>query len=284
MKIKNAMQLKALIKNKASSINVPAQLIMQNYVLERLLERITKSQYKESFIIKGGFLLSAVIGLDTRTTKDLDATIKDFALSKDSLNSKFADIVSIDLEDGLQFELVDIREIRENDEYPGLRVSLIAKFEQLAVPLSVDVTTGDSIIPPPILRTFNRMFGNGTFTALSYPLETVIAEKIETVLSRSTANTRARDYYDIYILDHLDDDAIDRALLREALISTALHRNSTHIFEGYHDVVTLIASDTELNRLWGSYAKKNYFAAGITFQDTCSSIVNLLSEAGYSGL
>jgi hypothetical protein len=219
--------------------------------------------------------------LDTRTTKDLDATVRHFALLKDDLHDAFIEISNIAAYDDLSFEIVSIEEIREGDEYPGLRVSLVARFEQLAVPLSVDVTTGDDIFPPPVSRVFTCMFGNHSFTALSYPLETVAAEKLETVLSRMTANTRARDYYDIYTLDCLDRETLDDGLLHEALIATTAHRNTAHILEGVDRAVAIIRSDTGLARLWDAYVKKNSFAKGITFHDTCDSIIHLMGRARF---
>jgi predicted nucleotidyltransferase component of viral defense system len=275
------MQLKALVNNKAKALRVPSQLVMQNYVLERLLERIASSRYKDRFVIKGGFLLSSVIGLDTRTTKDLDTTVRAMAVQEESLRKVFSEIIAIPADDDLTFKLGTIEEIREGDEYPGLRVSLTARYEQLAVPLSVDVTAGDSIAPPPITRSFSRMFDDGTFEALSYPLEVVAAEKLETILSRLTANTRARDYYDVCALDHTDGHSLDGGLLHEALTSTTAHRNTAKILKGVAGSVTVIAADGGLSRLWDAYARKNSFAKDISFVDTCASIENLMRRAGF---
>ena len=283
MKVTNAMQLKALVKNKAKSINVSAQLVMQNYVLERLLERIVLSRFKDNFIVKGGFLLAAVIGLDTRTTKDLDTTVRNLKLAEKALRDAFSQIIGIESDDDLSFEIGEIEEIREGHDYPGMRVHLVARFEQLTVPLAVDVTAGDSIVPPPSMREFPRMFDDGTFLALSYPFETVAAEKIETVLSRSTANTRARDYYDIYVLDIILGESLDFGLLHEALLSTTAKRNTNHIIIGFNDVVDTIANDVSLNQLWEAYVKKNDFAEDITFKETCESILHLLEKAGFKG-
>lgn len=197
---KNPMQLKAFIKKKAKEKNVSAQLVMQNYMLERLLERISLSPYKHNFILKGGFLISAIVGLDTRTTMDLDTTIKGFTLTHESIRNIFTEICAIDVDDDVIFEMGDISDIREGDDYPGVRVRLNANYTPISIPLTVDVTTGDIITPREIEYTFSLLFDDRSISILAYNLETVLAEKIETVLSRSTANTRPRDFYDIHIL------------------------------------------------------------------------------------
>lgn len=275
------MQLKALVRNKARELNVPAQLVLQSYVLERLLERISCSRFKESFIVKGGFLLASVIGLDTRTTKDLDATIRNLTVSEEELRTMFEEVINIVSEDSLSFELGNTEEIREGDEYPGLRLHLVARFEQLAIPLAVDVTAGESIVPPPLARDFPRLFTEGTFSALSYQLETVAAEKIETVLARSTANTRARDFYDIFVLDRLQGTLLTPSRLHDALVATTKKRNSIAVLTGFNEAVAVLINDESLNRLWEAYVKKNSYASGIDFKSTCISVISLLERAGF---
>lgn len=197
---------------------------MQNYMLERLLERISLSPYKHNFIIKGGFLVSAIVGLDTRATMDLDTTIKGFTLTHEAILSIFKDVCAVQIDDDAQFEIVGVADIRETDDYPGIRVSLKANYPPISVPLTVDVTTGDKITPREIEYTFSTLFDDRTFSVLAYNLETVLAEKLETVLSRNIANTRPRDYYDIYILSTLRGDECDKALLRQAMERTAEKR------------------------------------------------------------
>ena len=191
---KNPMQLKAIIKNKAQEKNISAQLVMQNYMLERLLERISISPYRNNFILKGGFLISAIVGLDTRATMDLDTTIKGFTLTHEKIKEIFEDICTIKVDDDVQFEIVSIADIRETDDYPGIRVSLKANYAPISVPLTVDVTTGDVITPEEIEYSFSLLFDERRISIWAYNLETVLAEKIETILSRGVANTRTRDY------------------------------------------------------------------------------------------
>ena len=159
---RNAMQLKALIKKKAVEKHISAQLVMQNYMLERLLERVSLSSYKNNFILKGGFLISTIVGLDTRATMDLDTTIKGFSLTHETLREIFDEICSIPVEDDVEFEIVGITDIRETDDYPGIRVSLKANYAPISVPLTVDVTTGDVITPHEVERSYSLLFDDRT--------------------------------------------------------------------------------------------------------------------------
>lgn len=246
---KNPMQLKAFIKKKAAEKNISAQLVMQNYMLERLLERISLSKYKHNFILKGGFLISAIVGLDTRATMDLDTTIKGFTLTHESIRKIFEEICAVEVADDVQFELVDISDIREGDDYPGIRIALKAIYPPISVPLTVDVTTGDVITPREIEYTFSLLFDDRTISIFAYNLETVLAEKIETVLSRSIANTRPRDFYDIHILYSLRGAECNEKTLLQALKRTADKRGSHKILEQYQDIINEIRSSEQLPKL-----------------------------------
>ena len=243
---KNPMQFKAFIKKKAAEKNISAQLVMQNYMLERLLERISLSRYKYNFILKGGFLISAIVGLDTRATMDLDTTIKGFTLTHDSIQEIFEDICAVEIADDVQFDLIDISDIREGDDYPGIRVALKANYPPISVPLTVDVTTGDVITPREIEFTFSLLFDDRTISILAYNLETVLAEKIETVLSRGIANTRPRDFYDIHILYVLHGADCNSKTLLQALEQTADKRGSRKVLEVYQDIIADIRVSEQL--------------------------------------
>ena len=201
--MKNAMQLKALIKNLAKEKCISAQLVLQNYMLERFLERISLSSYRDNFIIKGGFLIASMVGLDTRATMDMDATIKGYPVKEDSIRKMIEEILGIPIEDGITFRLQSIHEIREDDEYSGYRASLIAEYGRMAVPLKLDITSGDKITPREIEYSYKLMWENRSISILAYNLSTILAEKLETILSRADQNTRPRDYYDVYILTKL---------------------------------------------------------------------------------
>lgn len=193
--MKNAMQLKAVIKNLAKEKHISAQLVMQNFMLERLLERISVSKYQQNFILKGGFLIAAMVGLDTRATMDMDATIKGLPVNEDAICHMFDEICKIELDDNVTFTFRSIGEIREGDEYSGYRISLSANYPPMAVPLKLDITTGDKITPREIEYQFKLLLEERSISVLAYNLETILAEKLETVISRSDQNTRPRDYW-----------------------------------------------------------------------------------------
>lgn len=273
----NPMQLKAFIKQAAAEKNISAQLVMQNYMLERLLERISLSKYRDNFILKGGFLISAIVGLDTRTTMDLDTTIKGFTLTHETIQSIFQDICAIQIEDDIKFEISSVSTIRESDDYPGIRVALKANYPPISVPLTVDVTTGDMITPREIEYTFSLLFDKRTISILAYNLETVLAEKIETILSRNIANTRPRDYYDVYILYALRGDECDKITLRHALERTAKKRGSIRIIQQYREIIEEICNNSKQRNLWNKYTYEYDYAKGISFDDACNTIKNIMT-------
>lgn len=273
---RNPMQLKAFIKKKAAEKNSSAQLVMQNYMLERLLERISLSRYKHNFILKGGFLISTIVGLDTRTTMDLDTTIKGFTLTHEAILSIFQEICAIHIEDDVQFEISGVADIREGDDYPGIRVALKAKYPPISVPLTVDVTTGDMITPHEVEYTFSLLFDDRTISILAYNLETVLAEKIETVLSRNIANTRPRDYYDVHILYALRGAECNKATLRRALERTTQKRGSGVILMQYPEIMKELRESDQLRKLWNKYTRDYDYAKDISFEDTCNTIHTIM--------
>ena len=275
---KNPMQLKAYIKKKAAEKHISAQLVMQNYMLERLLERISLSPYKHNFIIKGGFLVSAIVGLDTRATMDLDTTIKGFTLTHEAILSIFKDVCAVQIDDDVQFEVLGVADIRETDDYPGIRVSLKANYPPISVPLTVDVTTGDMITPREIEYTFSMLFDDRSISVLAYNLETILAEKLETVLSRNIANTRPRDYYDIYILYTLRGAECDRATLRRAMERTTEKRGSTKILTQYPEIMQEIRESDILRKQWSKYSMEYDYAKDISFDDTCNAIYSIMQK------
>ena len=275
---KNPMQLKAFIKKKAVEKNISAQLVMQNYMLERLLERISLSKYKYNFILKGGFLISAIVGLDTRATMDLDTTIKGFTLTHESIREIFGEICAVEIADDVKFELMDISDIREGDDYPGFRVALKANYPPISVPLTVDVTTGDVITPREIKYTFSLLFDDRTISILAYNLETVLAEKIETVLSRSIANTRPRDFYDIHILYALHGAECNAKTLLQALERTADKRSSRKVLEIYPDIIAEIRASEQLRGVWRKYQRDFNYAKDISFDDACDTVQRIMDS------
>lgn len=227
--MKNSMQLKAVVKNIAKKKKISAQLVLQNYMLERFLERVSISEYRNNFIIKGGFLISSMVGLDSRATMDMDATLKRYPVNEDTVRKMIEKIIQINLQDDITFTLKNIGEIREGDEYTGYRISLSANYPPMAVPLKLDITTGDKITPHEVEYEYKLMLEERKIQVLAYNMATILAEKLETVISRSDQNTRPRDYYDIYILSKVQGANINMETLANALAATAEKRGSTAV-------------------------------------------------------
>lgn len=276
--MKNAMSLKAIVKNIAKQKGITAQLVLQNYFLERLLERISYSNYKSYLILKGGFLIASIVGLDTRTTMDMDVTIKGQSLTEEHLLLMFKEIIDIPIEDNIKFEIKSIHEIRENDEYNGYRIHLIANYEVIAVPLKIDITTGDKITPKEIQYQFPMMFSESKISVLAYNLETVLAEKLETILSRGDQTTRSRDFYDVYIIWKLHYRYISKVDLLEALIQTSLKRNSYSLLNSYKEIVNSIQISPKIYEDWKRYQNTYQYAKDIKIEDICSLILEILFE------
>lgn len=278
--MKNAMQLKAIMRNLSKEKKVSAQLLLQNYMMERLLERVAQSKYTSNFIIKGGFLIAAMVGLDTRATMDIDATIKGYPVEENTIHQMFLDICSIPIDDDISFEFRHIEEIREGDEYTGYRVSLTANYPPMAVPLKLDITTGDVITPREIEFNYKLMMEDRTIPILAYNLETVVAEKLEAVISRSDQSTRPRDYYDIYILTKMKENEIELEKLRAALAATSKKRGSTEILKDYLAIMTVVQESEFMQKQWLNYQKDFPYADGISFNDACHSVIDIMKKIG----
>ena len=207
--IKTSRQLKALARNLTKGDSIQAQIIMRNYVMERFLERISLSKYRNNFILKGGMLVSAMVGLDTRSMMDIDTTIKNIPLSVENARKMIEEIIAIPIDDGMAFSIKSVSEIMDEAEYSGVRANLEATLETMRTPLKVDISTGDVITPREVSYTFKLMFEERTISILAYNLETVLAERMETVIARGVANTRMRDYYDLYVLQSEYTHTID---------------------------------------------------------------------------
>ena len=276
--MKNVMQLKAIIKNLAKEKHISAQLVMQNFMLERLLERISVSKYKQNFILKGGFLIAAMVGLDTRATMDMDATIKGLPVNEQTIREMFGEICRIELDDDVSFSFRSIGEIREGDEYMGYRVSLSANYPPMAVPLKLDITTGDRITPKEIEYRFKLLLEDRSISVFAYNLETIMAEKLETVISRGNQNTRPRDYYDIYILTKLQYSNINIERLKKALSATTEKRDSSIVVKDYRRIMNAVENSDIMQRQWNNYQKDFDYATDILFKDVCEAVVKLMGD------
>lgn len=261
----NAMSLKARIRNLAKQKNIPAQVILQNYMFERFLVRLSKTKYKDKFIMKGGMLVAAVVGLDNRATMDLDATLRDYPLTPQTIETALTDIFLTEADDGVQFSFVGIEPIRDDDVYGGYRVAINAIFETIVTPLSIDISTGDAVTPAPAKFNFKMIFEpEKSFELYAYNIETVLAEKVETVLRRGVFNTRPRDFYDIYILAVTQH--IDKAVFRKALAATAEHRATAEQIADTQAIIAAIQQSRALREMWENYRKRFSYAADIEFE------------------
>jgi predicted nucleotidyltransferase component of viral defense system len=272
-----AMQLKAKIKNLALKNHVPAQAILQNFMLERLLERISLSKYKDMVILKGGMLIASMVGINSRTTMDMDATLRGYPLTEKAIQEALSEICAIPLGDEVSLELDHITPIREDDDYGGFRVAIIAKYESINTPLKIDITTGDIITPDAIRYAFQSNFENKKIEVWAYNIETILAEKVETILRRSLLNTRPRDYYDVYIIMKTQRRAINTNLFRTALNATAQKRTSLAALRDQDIILQSIQTDTIMRQRWERYCKENYYANGIEFDDAIGVLKELVN-------
>ena len=271
----NAMSLKARIRNIARQKNIPAQVVLQNYMFERLLIRLSASPCKDKFVLKGGMLVAAMVGLDNRATMDLDTTLKNLPLTPDAIRSALEQICAVPSGDTVNFEVGAISPIREDDAYGGYRVALTARFETLAVPLSIDVSTGDAITPHAIPYCFAEIFDEEkSYELWAYNVETVLAEKVETILRRGVFNTRPRDFYDAYIL--ATTQPFDRAVFAEALRATVRHRGTTEQITDVPGILRSIRQSPELRAMWDKYQKQFGYAQNITYEQILDVVQDLV--------
>ena len=276
--INTAKQLKDLIRNLSKKKSADAQILMRNYMMERFLERISVSQYKDKFILKGGMLVAAMVGLDARATMDIDATIKGADVNVEAVERIIEEIVSVSLEDGVTFHVKQMSEIMDEAEYPGVRVSMETTFDGVRTPLKVDISTGDVITPREIQYSFKLMLEDRTIDVWAYNLETVLAEKLETVISRNITNTRMRDFYDIHILLKLYGNTLDFKILGEALLATAKKRETERYLNEAVEIFEEVQADANMQRLWTSYQKKFSYASDISWDKVMESTKELYSK------
>lgn len=271
-----AMSLKAKIRNIAKQKNIPAQVILQNYMFERLLVRLAASAYKEKFVLKGGMLVAAIVGLDNRATMDLDTTLKNLPLTPEAIRTALEEICAVPSDDEVTFELGTISPIREDDIYGGYRVALNAKFETLLTPLSIDVSTGDAITPHAVPYQFAEIFDEEkSYELWAYNIETVMAEKVETILRRSVFNTRPRDFYDAYIL--ASTQKFDKDVFAQALRATAAHRGTTEQIADVPGILRNIEESPQLRAMWEKYRKQFAYAKDITYEQILDAVRKLVA-------
>jgi predicted nucleotidyltransferase component of viral defense system len=278
MIFKNAMSFKAKIKQVAGKKGITARQVQQNYLIEVFLTKLAKSKYKENFIVKGGYLIGGIVGLDMRATIDLDTTIKGFELTPENLSNIAKEIASVHTEESFELGFEGLEEIRKTDDYPGFRLKLIATFEKIRELVIIDVTTGDIITPKEIDFNFCGVFSDEKLELLTYPIETILAEKLEAILSRGIVTTRPRDYYDVYILTKLKAEQIDLPTLKRALENTKAKRQSVFEFSDYSLILDEIKSSDFQRQLWIKYQKQYSYAKDISFDKVIEATKSLLRD------
>lgn len=270
-----AMSLKAKVRNIAKQKNIPAQVILQNYMFERLMVRLSASEYKEKFVLKGGMLVAAIVGLNNRATMDMDTTLKNLPLTPEAIRSALETICGIAFDDGVSFEIGTISPIREDDIYGGYRVMLNARFDTIITPLSIDVSTGDAITPHAVQYNFSEIFDDEkSYELWAYNIETVMAEKVETILRRGVFNTRPRDFYDAYILS--TTQKFDKAVFTDALQATAAHRGTAQQIADVPAILQNIEESPKLKTMWDKYRKQFAYAADIEYDQIMTVLKTLL--------
>lgn len=270
--IKNKDSLKAKVSNLASSTNIPNKYLIQSFMFEALLKRISVSKYKDKFIIKGGLLLSSIFGVNLRSTMDLDTTIKGLPLDRTTITKVVNEIISIDLKDNIKLEIENIKDIREEELYSGFNVNLKAEFDGLRTNLMIDITTGDVITYKEVQFEYKTLFDNEIVNIMTYNYETIIAEKFEAIVSRNIDNTRMKDYYDLYMFVNLKWNDIDKTILRKAIFNTSKKRETLNYIEEADKYIELINEDSKLKSLWKNYQNNYVYAKDISFENTIAAI------------
>ena len=269
-------QIKGRIKSVAKQNNADARTLMRIYMMERFLERLAQSEYRDNFIIKGGILVTAMIGVAHRSTMDIDTSMKNLNLSADDALQVVNQVKDIDLDDGVSFEVKDVSNIMDEMEYPGIRVTMNANVGRLITPLKIDISTGDVITPRAIEFNYDLLLEDRSISLWSYNLETILAEKLQTVLARGILNTRMRDFYDIRMLFDTYEDKVNKAVLKDAFAATCKKRGTNHLQEQAEEIIKIIEANEQLQVLWRAYQKKYSYAADIDYASVISGVRKLM--------
>lgn len=269
-------QIKGRIKSVAKQNNADARTLMRIYMMERFLERLAQSEYRDNFIIKGGILVTAMIGVAHRSTMDIDTSMKNLNLSAEDALRVVNQVKDIDLDDGVSFEVKDVSNIMDEMEYPGIRVTMNANVGRLITPLKIDISTGDVITPRAIEFNYDLLLEDRSISLWSYNLETILAEKLQTVLARGILNTRMRDFYDIRMLLDTYEDKVNRTVLKDAFAATCNKRGTDHLQEQAEEIIKIIEADEQLRVLWRAYQKKYSYAAEIDYASVISGVRKLM--------
>ena len=279
--MKTPEQLKGAIRNLAKKKGIHAQEVLQIFMFERIIERLSVSPYKDRFILKGGLLISAILGVAERTTMDMDTTIKGLPMDEQSIRKAVSDILNQPVDDGIEFHLLDLTPIRENDEYENFRASIHANYGKMKIPMKIDITTGDEITPKEIQFSYPFLFDDRQVMVKAYTQETILAEKYETIIRRNIGNTRARDFYDLHLLYRLYRENADWNLLKQAVFATAKKRDSLSILLDTERILPALTESTILQNLWKRYQAQNLYAREITYPDIMKTVYEFTEKMNF---
>ena len=273
----NSDKLNNIIKKKSNGNNNLAHHLHQMFFFEHVLARLEKSKYRDNVILKGGVLLSSIIGEDLRTTKDIDATLKSLPLNIDSIRNIFEEILSIDIDDNVNFEIVNIKDIRSEDEYGGFRINVKGTFYKIKTNFFIEITTGDIITPREIKYKYNSIFEDKKINIMAYTIETIIAEKFESIISKNITTTRAKDFYDLYMLLNDHEDDINNRNLVKAIENTFNKRNTEFDIDNFKETVEILEDSNVLKRVFTDYQSKLEYTKEVSFDDTIKAIKNIIN-------
>lgn len=278
--VKSDASLRGKVRHLAKEHGLKPQEVLHMYLFEHLLMRLAKSPFVDKFVLKGGLLISSMTGIHQRTTMDMDATVVGMEMDEATVAKALHEICAVDADDGMTYVFEGIEPIREDDEYANWRAHLRARYGRIDAPVKVDITTGDAIYPSQVRHKFELMFDQGTLDVLSYHPATVLAEKLETVLRRGAANTRGRDFYDLYAIPRYYSGVIDERDLREALLRTAEKRGSWQAVANWREALGDISGSSAMQQVWDSYVADTPYAKDVAFEDTLASISQLMLSTG----
>ena len=274
-------QFLARIRKLAKERKITPQIMLQEIILDDLIDRISNSPYQNNLVLKGGFLLASLIGTDTRSTRDIDTSIVGLPVTEDKMKSVFREICDIELPDDIiKLSIVKIDEIREDDEYSGYRIHIRAQIYTTRVDVKIDISTGDVITERAMQYGHKMILEDRTIQIMAYTVETIIAEKLETIVSRADANTRLKDFYDLYLLNRQSKAEIKFNILKKAIQATSEKRETADQLGAYISVLTALKASPSLQRLWIAYQKSNEYARGIDFGITCDAAIDLIKKSG----
>ena len=271
----NSDKLNDIIKKKSKGNNNLAHHFHQMFFFEHVLMRLEKSKYKNNIILKGGVLLSSIIGEDLRTTKDIDATLKSLPLDVKTIDSIFDEILAINIDDNVMFQIVDIKDIRLEDEYSGFRINVKGVFDKIKTNFFIEITTGDVITPREIEYKYRSIFEDKKINIMAYTVETISAEKFESIISKNITTTRAKDFYDLYML--MNDYDIDNVNLVKAIENTFNNRDTLININDFKEIANILESSSAVKRLFADYQSKLEYAKYVSFSDAINAIKTIIN-------